>query len=430
MALAEIQPRQKKLLDALFRDYREAPFAIWTPVWKWSSRPGVEPAFTLLFRDSQAVEALLHNPNEVSLGEAFIRGDIEIEGDLFSALSMAEYVFAKPLSLTSSTMNRVRRVFDGALNAIMQDRCSRRRDLAAIAYHYDRPPQFFRPWLGRTMVYSCAYFRDHSDNLDVAQINKLDLICRKVDLHPQDRLLDIGCGWGSLAMHAASHYGARVRGITLSREQARFAARQISQSRLGNTCFIEMRDYRDLPKLPYRYSKMASVGMFEHVGLRNLKRYFHIAYELLEPGGLFLNHGIARSPNSAPRKDSFIATYVFPGGELVPLHQAIECAELAGFEVRDVENLREHYAHTLRLWVAQLQANALLALEHVTETTYRIWLLYMAGCALSFQRGDINVNQILLQRRQQNAAAHVSTRERWYKNWMNLDSSKEIRKAV
>lgn len=430
MSLTETQLQQKRLLDVIFRDYREAPFAIWTPVWKWSSKPGAEPVFTLLFKNSQAVEALLHNPNEVSLGEAFICGEIEIEGDLFSALSMAEYVFAKPLSLTTSTMKRVRRVLDGALSSIMLDRYSRRRDLAAISYHYDHPPQFFRSWLGRTMVYSCAYFRDHSDNLNMAQINKLDLICRKLDLHAEDSLLDIGCGWGALAMHAASRYGARVRGITLSREQARFAARQISQSRLGSTCFIEMRDYRDLPELPYRYSKMASVGMFEHVGLHNLEKYFHIAYELLEPGGLFLNHGIVRSPNSAPRKDSFIATYVFPGGELVPLHQAIECAEAAGFEVRDVENLREHYAQTLRLWVAQLQGNALLALEQVPEATYRIWLLYMVGSALAFQRGDISVNQILLQRRQQKTAACISTRERWYKDWMNPKSSREFGKAI
>jgi cyclopropane-fatty-acyl-phospholipid synthase len=420
MALTEIQLERKRLFDRLFREYHEAPFSVCMPGWRWSSSLSAEPVFTILLKDSQSLEKALQNPTELSLGEAFINGEIEIEGDLFSAISMAEHVFAQPLSLSAATMNLIHRVLAAAANGVLNGhRHSRRCDQAAIAYHYDRPAQFFRPWLGSAMAYSCAYFRHPADDLDKAQSNKMDLICRKLELQAEDSFLDIGCGWGSLALHAASQYGARVRGVTLSREQARYAGRRISQRKLGEACFVEMRDYRDLPELPYRYNKMASVGMFEHVGQHNLSRYFQIAYELLTPGGLFLNQGIARSYTSAPRTNSFVTRFVFPDGELVPLYQTIQCAEAAGFEVRDVENLREHYVQTLRLWVSLLRKFAPAILAEVPEKTYRIWLLYMAGSALAFQRGEINVNQVLLRRRAKDTVELPSTREHWYENQAN-----------
>ncbi|MGB7171799.1 MAG: cyclopropane-fatty-acyl-phospholipid synthase family protein [Acidobacteriaceae bacterium] len=354
----------------------------------------------------------------MGLGEAFIHGDVDIEGDLYHAVRMANYVLARVPNRSNWPRLTVQRIFASAAARILLGRLhSRQRDRTAIAYHYDRSSEFFRPWLGNSMVYSCAYFRDASDDLDTAQENKLELICRKLELRSGDLFLDIGCGWGSLVVHAVCQYGANCRGITLSSEQARFAACRISSAKLTPNCFVEVRDYRDLPRLPYRYDKMASVGMFEHVGRNNLRHYFSIAYQLLKPGGLFLNHGIARSELLPSRRDSFIDKYVFPDGDLIPLCETIRYAEESGFEVRDVENLREHYAQTLRLWGRSLQKNAASILADVDEETYRIWLLYMAGCAVAFESGNISVNQVLLRRPACGSASPARTREHWYRNW-------------
>lgn len=403
-------------LDLLFHEYRGAPFSVRTPQWQWASVPSRSPAFSLVFRNIHALGKLLSNPTELSLGEAFIQGDLDVEGDLFAAFEMANHVFSKPLKPSVFSMLLIRRTVLAAVEAMAlgREHCVR-RDRSAISYHYDRPPEFFRSWLGPTMAYSCAYFRDPTADLDTAQADKMELICRKLDLQKSDTFLDIGCGWGSLALHAASRYGAHVRGITLSKKQAQFASAQIAETRMGPNCFVETRDYRDLPQLPYRYDKVASVGMFEHVGRKNLPRYFRIAHEILKPGGLFLNHGIGRTYGSNPARFSFMRQYVFPDGELVPLTEAIQHSEAAGFEVRDVENLREHYAQTLRLWVANLQKSRECVLSQVPEITYRIWLLYMSACSVAFQNGEIAVYQLLLRRPNSSAAGWPSTREHWYK---------------
>ncbi len=418
MALAAFSADQTHLLNALFQDYQQSPFLLRTPEWEWRSSRDLPPAFTLHIANHATLDALLHHPNEITLGEAYIHRDIEIEGDLFAALRMADYVFHHPMAASTASLMRVDQALAGMTGWLLHGReHSRRRDRAAISYHYDKPPQFFLPWLGPTMVYSCAYFRHPQQDIDTAQLNKLDLICRKLDLHPGEQFLDIGCGWGSLLLHAVQHYQVKGRGITLSKEQARFAIDHIEQNNLTSSCSVELQDYRDLPGRAARYDKLASVGMVEHVGLENLREYFKIAYKLLKPGGLFLNHGIGRAFHSPTPKDSFIHKYVFPNGELVPLHQTIACAEEAGFEVRDVENLREHYAQTLRLWVSALQRNVKEILSIVPETTYRIWLLYMAGSAVAFDRGDIFVDQVLLRRVDRNTSAMPGTREGWYRDW-------------
>lgn len=418
MPLAEIYSRRTAFLNTLFRDYHAVPFLIQTPNWHWASSPNASPVFTLRFKTTERLESLLGHPAQVALGEAFIRGDIDIEGDIYSAVSMVDDLLGRLPHTSSSPASMAQRVLVSMAAGLLHGRLhSRQRDRAAIAYHYDRPPDFFRPWLGSTMAYSCAYFRDVADDLDTAQTNKLDLICRKLELRSDDSFLDIGCGWGSLVLHAVSRYGATCRGITLSAEQARFAARRISSAKLTPSCFVEVRDYRDLLSLPYRYDKLASVGMFEHVGHRNLPRYFSIAYDLLKPGGLFLNHGIARSEQLPSRRNSFIDRYVFPGGDLVPLCETLRLAERSGFEVRDVENFREHYAQTLRLWVRGLENNAASILADVPEQVYRIWLLYMAGSAVAFERGDISVNQVLLRRPARESPSLPQTREHWYRNW-------------
>lgn len=416
MALPALDTDRTHLLDTLFRDYYQAPFAIRTPAWQWSSHPDREPVFTLICENQAALDTLLHHPNELTLGEAFIHKEIEVQGDLYAALRLADYIFrqhsrhgAIALAQLDVLISEAREVLRHGLQH------SLRRDREAISYHYDKPPEFFRPWLGPTMVYSSAYFRDPHQPLNEAQTNKLELICRKLELKREEAFLDVGCGWGSLILHAATQHDARATGITLSREQQKFAENRITQSKAADHCSAILKDYRQLPAEGKRFDKIASVGMVEHVGLKNLQAYFRVAHDLLRPGGLFMNQGIGRSQFSPPPKESFIQKYVFPDGELVPLHQMIACAEAAGFEVRDVENLREHYSLTLKHWVKALLQNEKALLDIVPEMTYRIWLLYMAGSAVSFDNGDIFINQLLLRKVDRATVAMPATREHWYK---------------
>lgn len=264
------------------------------------------------------------------------------------------------------------------------------------------------------MAYSCAYFRNRDDSLDLAQNQKFDLICQKLRLQPGDRMLDIGCGWGGLILYAAINYRVQALGITLSREQEKVANQRIRRAQMKQSCTVELRDYRELASLQITFDKIASVGMVEHVGLAKLPTYFSVAHQILKPGGVFLNHGIKRSHGSPPRKASFIDKHVFPDVELTTLPQSIQTAEAAGFEVRDVENLREHYELTLRHWVEQLQRNADTVLNLVPEVTYRTWLLYMAGSAEAFRRGDRAIYQTLLSRLDRGRSALALTREGWY----------------
>jgi cyclopropane-fatty-acyl-phospholipid synthase len=412
-----ISSRATTTLGELFRKYDGLPFAIrlWNG-WHWSSAPGngETPACTLVLNTPRALQTLLLNPSQVVLSEAFLSKEIDVEGDLFSVFEVVEHVLRRPRPLRQRLLRGL-----GALgHALIHGPAhSRRRDRASIAHHYDQPPEFFRPWLGPTLVYSCAYFQSESDTLDAAQEQKLDLICRKLRLHPGERFLDIGCGWGSLILYAAGRCGAEADGITLSREQAIVADQRIVGSGLANSCRVTLRDYRQLDPAQRTYDKIASVGMSEHVGLKNLPRYFNLAYRLLQPGGVFLNHAIARSAGSAPRgSDSFIGRYVFPDGDLVTLTETLAAAEAAGFEVRDVENLREHYARTLRCWVEGLRRHRSALLERVPEKTYRIWLLYMAGCAAAFRRGDIAIYQVLLSRPDHGDTRLPLTREDWYRS--------------
>lgn len=410
------ESRAKQLgttLASLFSGYGGPGFSIrlWDG-WRWNFG---NPACTLVINNPGALGSLAVRPNEVSLGEAFVRHDLDVEGDLFSAFPIVEYLIHRSLSLPQKTAETT---LTGVVNLRrwMKDglRHSRSRDQASISYHYDLPVEFYRPWLGETLAYSCAYFRSSDDCLDQAQTQKLELICQKLRLKEQERFLDVGCGWGSLVLHAAGLHNAIAHGITLSREQASVAQQRISAAGLAQQCTVEHRDYRDCAELRGSFDKIASVGMFEHVGLGNLRKYFRAVRELLKPGGTFLNHGIARSACSSVRTSSFIERFVFPDGRLVTLTQAINAAEEAGFEVRDVENLREHYELTLRKWVEGLQRNKENLLRIVAEATYRIWLLYMAGSAAAFHRGDIAVYQVLLSRPHHGRSRLPLLREDWY----------------
>ncbi len=414
MSLASVYCDRTKPLNHLFLGYAGSAFSIRPPLWSWSSSSCSQPTFSLIFRSSRTFESLLR-PSETCLGEAFVSGELDVEGDIFAAFGVAEWLFDRHIGLRDRILAELHHDSLALAKWLTKGpKHSRRRDAASISHHYDLPVEFYEPWLGPTLLYSAAYFRDSSTDLDAAQMDKLDLICRKLDLQPGDRFMDIGCGWGSLAISAASIYEAQVRGITVSKRQARVAAQRISEAELGDRCFVEYRGYRDALDLPLRYDKLASIGMFEHVGVKNLPGYFRIALNLLAPGGLFLNSGIVRAAESPRRKQSFIDQYVFPDGELPTLTESLRAAEGSGFEIRDVESLREHYARTLRLWVRNLQERSSGLLQTVSERTLRTWLLYMAGSAAAFERGDISVCQVLLLRRHPGHKAELRTRENWY----------------
>jgi cyclopropane-fatty-acyl-phospholipid synthase len=263
------------------------------------------------------------------------------------------------------------------------------------------------------MVYSCAYFHTPEEDLDTAQERKLDYICRKLRLRRGERLLDIGCGWGGLIMHAAAHYGVQAVGITLSVPQAEVARKRLHESELNNRCRVEACDYRDFEH-DQQYDKIVSVGMFEHVGEALLPEYFRRAWDLLRPGGVFLNHGIAHSATYRRRGPSFIDHYVFPDSELVPINASLRVAELNGFEVRDVESLREHYALTLHQWVRRLEAHAEEVRSITDDTIYRIWRLCMAGAAHRFRSGRLNLYQTLLAKPANGPSVLPLTRDDWY----------------
>jgi cyclopropane-fatty-acyl-phospholipid synthase len=268
------------------------------------------------------------------------------------------------------------------------------RDASAISHHYDVSNDFYRLFLGETLTYSCAYFASSDLSLDEAQLAKYDLICRKLGLAPGMRILDVGCGWGGMVMHAAERYGVSAVGITLSANQAELATKRVADAGLTSKVEIRRADYRDVHDGPY--DAISSIGMFEHVGMSRLGTYLSVTEGLLAPSGRLLNHGISRPPGPpALRRSSFISRYVFPDGELHEVGSVVSAIQSAGLEVRDVESLREHYARTLRLWVANLEANWPHAVALAGLNRARVWRLYMAGSALQFEAARTSIHQVL-----------------------------------
>jgi len=388
------------------------------------------PEFTMVVRDPTVVRELVLQQNPLLLAEAHFRGLIDFEGDLYAALRMKTHFESMSLSwreraaLWRDALRLPKRqrlvvpptaVGAGDNAQRFAHHHSRFTDQAAIAFHYDVSHQFYRLWLDEQMVYSCAYFESPDDSIDAAQRNKLDHICRKLRLKPGERLLDIGCGWGALVCWAAQHYGVQAHGITLSNEQLGFAQARIAAAGLQDWVTVELLDYRDL-KGERLYHKVSSVGMFEHVGLANLPVYNATVMRVLRDDGLFLNHGITHDEEGwqPGLVSEFINRYVFPDGELDTVSNVQRGMERAGFEILDVEGLRPHYAMTLRRWVQRLEANRDEALQHVDETTYRIWRLYMAACALEFESGGTGIYQILTGKRQAGAPAVPLTRRDIY----------------
>jgi cyclopropane-fatty-acyl-phospholipid synthase len=383
-----------------------------------------------------ALARLLFPPTADAFAEGFLRGDLEIEGEVMAAVDAGRALVLRRLG--AADIRRLVRWGSGLRRSMTPPapirrtarmagpRHSRARDLAAVRFHYDVGNAFFGLWLDQRLTYSCAYFPPATTAdvatsvLDGAQEAKLSLIARKLRLEPGVRLLDIGCGWGSLIGHAAEGVGVEAVGVTLSQRQADEANRRLVAAGLGARARAEVCDYRDLGPLG-QFDAVASVGMFEHVGRANLATYFRAAFDALRPGGLFLNHGIAQSSlvesrgRSAfrPTSSHFVDRFVFPDGELVPVEVAIGAARAAGFEILDVQSLRPHYALTLAAWVARLEASWDAAVAAAGEEVARTWRLYMSAARLGFERGDLDIFQLLLAKPDGDGPARLPLRPWW-----------------
>lgn len=434
-----------RVLDTLLGDVNGVAVRLWDGQ-VWGSQ---EPKVTLALTHPGALREMLLAGNDLAMAEAYLFNDVDIEGNVESLFELADVISQKfgLMSKLGIARELLRLPKGHASDSSIRSAAKRRpakltgqrhsieRDRDAVRYHYDVSNDFYALYLDRRMVYSCAYFDTPTGDLDRAQEAKLDLICRKLRLQPGQKLLDLGCGWGGLIIHAAQHYGVDATGITLSQPQADLANERIRAAGLEDRCRVLVRDYREMDDSG-PFDVLASIGMFEHVGEKMLPEYFARAHRLLRPGGVFLNHGIARSAidplkfeslrNASKSRrpsdlgQSFMDAYVFPDGELVPIHVTLKAAEETGWEIRDVESLREHYTYTLRNWVKRLEANYKRALNYVDEVTYRIWRLYMSGCAYMFKVGRLNLYQTLLSKPNQDGSSNLPLRrEDWYRKEMD-----------
>lgn len=379
-----LQSQMLKLVEWRLRQHG-LPVAV--ELWNGKAlRLGAVPRIWVKVRNSHALTALAR-PTLGKLARSYVRQDIDLEGSTRDIISLGE-----TLCNAGGCVDR-----KGGM-ALNWWRHSRPADSRNISFHYDVSNDFYALWLDQRRVYSCAYFRQPDDSLEAAQEYKLEHICRKLDLTAGERFLDIGCGWGGLILWAARHYGVHATGITLSRSQYDYVQAQILAQGLGNLCRVHLLDYRDVPEAE-PFDKIASAGMFEHVGRKNLLHYFDKIYRLLKPGGLVLNHGITLAGLDNDGLGSgiseFIEEFVFPGGELMHLSRVIEAMARQRLECWDTECLRPHYAKTLWHWVNRLEARQHEAKQLVGEDRYRVWRIYMAGSAHAFERGWLSIFQIL-----------------------------------
>ncbi|WP_229818467.1 SAM-dependent methyltransferase, partial [Streptomyces chromofuscus] len=410
--MADAASRLKGLLEQVLG----TPVPVRIRAWD-GSQAGPPGAPVLVVRNRRALRRLLWKPGELGLARAWVAGDVDVEGDLYTALGLLSGLIwerdedARGLGealrdpeVRAAVRGLVRLAGPSLPPAPPREEMRRARrqlhtkrsDRRAISHHYDVGNDFYEIVLGPSMVYSCAYWSGPDSTLETAQHDKLELVCRKLGLTPGQRLLDVGCGWGSMAIHAAREHGVSVVGITLSQEQAAYARKRVADQGLTDRVEIRVQDYRDVTDGPY--DAISSIGMAEHVGAERYLEYAQDLHRLLRPGGRLLNHQIARRPQrdeSTYQVDDFIDAYVFPDGELAPVGSTVTQLERAGFEVRDVESIREHYALTLRRWVAGLEADWARAVRLTSPGRARVWRLYMAASALSFERNRIGVNQVL-----------------------------------
>ncbi|HLU44515.1 MAG TPA: class I SAM-dependent methyltransferase [Natronosporangium sp.] len=372
-------------------------------------------------RSPRALSYLATSPGDVGLARAYIMGDLEVHGDLYTAMASLTRV---DLDLSWPVRWRAFRALGGVrllrppprpgLEAKLRGRRhSKARDAAAIAHHYDVSNRFYELLLGPSMTYTCALFPSESTTLEEAQFAKHDLVARKLGLRPGKTLLDVGCGWGGMVMHAAAHYRVRALGVTLSRRQAEWAQKATAEAGLSDLAEVRHLDYRDVPR--GRFDAISSIGLTEHIGKAQLPGYFRFLYDRLLPGGRLLNHCITRPNNLAPasRRRHFINRYIFPDGELTGVGHLISVMHDTGFEVRHEENLREHYARTLTGWAANLDTHWQEAMAEVGLRRARTWRLYITGSRLGFERNQIQLHQVLCVKPDRAGRSHAPLRPEW-----------------
>ncbi len=399
VAAATVTP----LLSAVFAGRIPLQFRFWDGS---SVGPAGGPG-AVLVRSRDALRRLMWAPGDLGLGRAYVAGDLDFEGDLFGVLRALEQAAPKDLrfgarpawaAIEASTRLGVLGRPPAPPPEELRSRGrlhSKRRDARSISHHYDVGNDFYRIVLGPSLTYSCARFVDEGATLEDAQASKHELVCRKLGLpgQPDARLLDIGCGWGSMALHAATQHQATVVGVTISRAQAELARKRVAEAGMTDRVEIRVQDYRDVAG--EQFDAISSIGMFEHVGSERTEQYFETTRALLRPGGRLLNHAISSPGGSRLGGRSFMGRYVFPDGELLDVGEVVLAMERAGFEVRDVESLREHYARTLRAWLANLEAGWDEAVHLAGIGRARIWRLYMAASALGFEDGGVAIHQVL-----------------------------------
>jgi cyclopropane-fatty-acyl-phospholipid synthase len=413
---------------AVFQDtlagYECPDFAV--RFWNGASwTPCESPRFTLVMAHPGAVRQLLWPPKLMTVWEAYAYGDIEVEGDLKAFIRLAQH------------LGRIRRgkdalrAFEARIAELPDDQRphdprraprldgdvhSLARDKEAIAHHYEVPPGFYELWLGSTLAYSCAYFHDADESLDVAQCRKLEYLCRKLRLRPGERLLDVGCGWGSLVCFAARNYDVGVLGISIAQAQVEYTRARVTADGTEARCHVEQIDIREL-QAPNSYDAITIVGVLEHFGEAASRQFFENAWTLLRPGGRVLVHTITTSWQiPSPASWQLVQRFVFPDGHPLPLTVPLQAAEVTGFEIRDVESLREHYVLTLGHWSRNLERSRDRALQIVDEITYRTWMMYLVGSQLGVETGAFNLHQYLLVKPRQDGRSGLPlTRGDWYR---------------
>lgn len=415
--------KSQRLLAELAREYGPRDFAVryWNAAADEPS-PGQPARFTLILGHPGALRQMFWPFNKLALGESYIYGDFEVEGDFHAFFAFLRHLinrrfdawtklqlFRMMLALPNDQRPRTGRQgvqLSGSAH-------SKERDQQAISYHYDLPAAFYELWLDRLQLYTCGYYRTFDDDCDTAQAQKCELICRKLGLKPGDRLLDIGCGWGGFMEYVATHYDVECVGITISKEQLEFAKRRLQKAGVANRCRIELCDYRDFRDAK-GFDKIATICVIEHFGIKKLPEYFQCVYRLLKPGGAFMNQHITMAANHpVPKWRGFARKYVFPDGELQPISDTVRMAEYAGFEIRDVECLRDHYIKTLEHWFTNLEARRADIVALTDEVTFRIYRLYLAGSRNGFHTGLYKVYQTLQVKPTEGVSGLPLTRDGW-----------------
>ncbi len=390
-------------------------------------QPGTGPTpFTIVLKHGGALRSMFWPFDNMGVGESYVFDDYDIEGDVFAFTGLLKHLVK--LKASRSLGSKLRLLW--ALMKLPKQQNPRdpqnigrpvkgdhslANDREAISFAYDLPGDFYKLWLDERMLYTCAYFDDPNESLETAQLRKIDFLCRKLRLKPGDRFVDFGCGWGGLAIHAAKHYGAQVTGVTLAGKQAEWCEKAIDRAGVRDKVKIVYSDYRDFNAVG-QFDKASSVGMGEHIGGKNLQLFFAKVYECLRPGGNYLHHGIHLRPHTPfPLWTAFARKYVFPNGELHSILPLQDAATRAGFEVRDLENIRESYILTLEHWVKRLEANHDAVVKIVGEASYRVFRIYMAGATLGFKAGVYSLNQLLLSKPDDGSAQLPLTRGDWYR---------------